>query len=191
MVPPTLRNSDLNHCIFLLYKSARFVSRFHYHTSFKYPHICNPWGKFLPVGTICTTTDMISIPMGAMYLHARTFVHSLIALLYLWVQCIYIQEHFVSVPWVWFIYMQECPVHLLLQLLYPWVRCICMQERPVHSLLQLLYTWVGCIYMQEHFVHSLIQSYTISMLYLTCKGNFYMQAQPAYSNFHLLSKFLL
>ena len=73
VVPPTLRNSDLNHCIFLLYKSARFASRFHYPTSFKYPHICNPWGKFLPVGTICTTTDMISIPMGAMYLHARTF----------------------------------------------------------------------------------------------------------------------
>ena len=39
----------------------------------KYSHICNLWGKFLPAGMICTTTDTISIPMGEMYLHARKF----------------------------------------------------------------------------------------------------------------------
>ena len=39
----------------------------------KYSHICNLWGKFLPVGMICTTTDTISIPVGAMYQHARMF----------------------------------------------------------------------------------------------------------------------
>ena len=39
----------------------------------KYSHICNLWGKFLPAGIICTTTNIISIPVGAMYLHARMF----------------------------------------------------------------------------------------------------------------------
>ena len=39
----------------------------------KYSHICNLWGKFLPVGMICTTTDTISIPMDEMYVHARMF----------------------------------------------------------------------------------------------------------------------
>ena len=35
--------------------------------------ICYLWGKFLPMGTICTTTDTISIPVGEMYLHAKMF----------------------------------------------------------------------------------------------------------------------
>ena len=39
----------------------------------KYSHICNLWGKFLIVGMISTTTNIISIPMGEMYLHARMF----------------------------------------------------------------------------------------------------------------------
>ena len=39
----------------------------------KYSNICNLWGKFLPGGVICTTTDTISIPVGEMYLHARMF----------------------------------------------------------------------------------------------------------------------
>ena len=39
----------------------------------KYSHISNLWGKFLPAGMICTTTDTISIPVGEMYLHARMF----------------------------------------------------------------------------------------------------------------------
>ena len=39
----------------------------------KYSHICNLWGKFLPLGMICTTTDTISIPVGEMYLYARMF----------------------------------------------------------------------------------------------------------------------
>ena len=39
----------------------------------KYSHICNLWGKFLPTGMICTTTDTISIPVGEMYLHAKMF----------------------------------------------------------------------------------------------------------------------
>ena len=39
----------------------------------KYSHICNLWGKVLPMGKICTTTDTISIPVGEMYLHAKMF----------------------------------------------------------------------------------------------------------------------
>ena len=39
----------------------------------KYSHICNLWGMFLPMGMICTITDAISIPVGAIYLHARMF----------------------------------------------------------------------------------------------------------------------
>ena len=38
-----------------------------------YSLICNLWGKLLPMGMICTTTDKISIPMGEMYLHAKMF----------------------------------------------------------------------------------------------------------------------
>ena len=40
----------------------------------KYSYICNLWGKFLPVGMICTTKDTISIPVGEMYLHASSNV---------------------------------------------------------------------------------------------------------------------
>ena len=39
----------------------------------KYSNICNLWAKVLTVGMICTTTDTISIPAGAMHLHASTF----------------------------------------------------------------------------------------------------------------------
>ena len=39
----------------------------------KYSHFCNLWGKFLPVGMICTTTNTISTPVGEMCLHARMF----------------------------------------------------------------------------------------------------------------------
>ena len=39
----------------------------------KYSHICNLWGKFLPAGMICTTSDKISVPVSEMYLHARMF----------------------------------------------------------------------------------------------------------------------
>ena len=52
-----------------------------------YSHICNLWGKFLPVGVICTTTDTISIPVGAMYLHTGMFCTLFICLLFPWVQC--------------------------------------------------------------------------------------------------------
>ena len=36
-------------------------------------HICNLRGEFLPAGMICTTTDAISIPVGAMYLPTGMF----------------------------------------------------------------------------------------------------------------------
>ena len=39
----------------------------------KYSHICDPWGKFLPAGMICTTTNTITVPVGKMYLLARMF----------------------------------------------------------------------------------------------------------------------
>ena len=39
----------------------------------KYSHICNLWGKFLPAGMICTTTNTISISLGEIDLHARLF----------------------------------------------------------------------------------------------------------------------
>ena len=39
----------------------------------KHSHSCNLWGKILPLGMICTTTDTISIQVGEMSLHARMF----------------------------------------------------------------------------------------------------------------------
>ena len=51
----------------------RLVTRFHYHARAQIPHICNLWGKFLPMGMICTTTDTISILVVEMYLHAKMF----------------------------------------------------------------------------------------------------------------------
>ena len=61
----------------------------------KYFHICNLWGKFLPAGMICTTTDTIFIPMGEMYLHARMF-HALAHMSSIPMGAInfYMQEHF-------------------------------------------------------------------------------------------------
>ena len=55
------------------------------------------------------------IPMGAMYLHARTFFTLADTTS---VQCIY---------------MQECSVHSLVWLIYLWVRCIYIQECSAHS----------------------------------------------------------
>ena len=71
----------------------------------KYSHTCSLWGKFLPVGMICTTTDTISIPMGEMYLHARMFC----AL-----------AHMSSIPMDAInFYLQECFLHLLIPLQFP------------------------------------------------------------------------
>ena len=58
---------NLNH-IFKLYKSTETchtVSLPCKGTTSNYSHICNLWGKFLPLGMICITTNTISIPMGA------------------------------------------------------------------------------------------------------------------------------
>ena len=52
---------NLNHCIFMLYKSSNLSPSFITMQGNKYPHICNLWGKFLPAGMNCTTTDTISI----------------------------------------------------------------------------------------------------------------------------------
>ena len=83
-------------------------------------HICNLWGKFLPAGMICTTTDTISIPLGEMYLHARMFR----AL-----------AHTSSIPiGAINFYMQEFFSHSLIPLLFSCLRCIYMQECSVHSL---------------------------------------------------------
>ena len=61
---------NLNSHIFMYINLRRLVSWFHYHARHKYSHICNLWGKFLPMGMICTTSDTIFIPMGEMYLYA-------------------------------------------------------------------------------------------------------------------------
>ena len=62
--------------IFMLYKSVetcQLSPSFITMQGHKYFHICNLWGKFLPVGMICTTTNTISIPVGEMYWHAKMF----------------------------------------------------------------------------------------------------------------------
>ena len=67
-------NPDSNHRIFMLYKSAETchpVSLPCKGTNILILNLC--WGKFLPVGMICTTTNTISIPLGEMYLHVRMF----------------------------------------------------------------------------------------------------------------------
>ena len=59
--------------IFMLNKYAETSHGFITMQGHKYSHICNLWGKFLPAGMICTTTDPFSIPVGEMYSHARMF----------------------------------------------------------------------------------------------------------------------
>ena len=83
----------------------------------KYSHICNLWGKFLPLGVICTTTDTISVPMGAMYSHARMFsalAHR--SSILMGALNLYMQEHFFTLADTTFIQM-------LIRLLFPWVQC--------------------------------------------------------------------
>ena len=41
----------------MLYKSADLSPGFITMQGNKYSHICNLWGKFLPAGMNCTTTD--------------------------------------------------------------------------------------------------------------------------------------
>ena len=76
---------------------------------YKYSHICNLWGKFLPAGMICTTTDTISIPVGEMYLHVRMF-------------CALAHTFYIPMGAINF-YMQECFLNSLIPLLFPWVQC--------------------------------------------------------------------
>ena len=83
----------------------RLVTWFHYHAM---AH--NLWGKFLPAGMICTTTETISIPVGEMYLHTRMFC----AL-----------AHMPSIPMGAInFYMQEHFLHSLISLLFSCLQCI-------------------------------------------------------------------
>ena len=79
---------------------------------------------------ICTTTDTISIPVGEMYLHARMFCAlTHMSSIPMGAINFYMQEHFLhsmillTFSCLWCIYMQECSVHLLHNLLFPWVQC--------------------------------------------------------------------
>ena len=153
----------------------------------KYSHICNLWGKFLPAGMICTTTDTISITRVRSFyiIHARMlcalahtssvqtgainfhmlerFLHSLslIPLLFSCLRCIY---------------MQECSVHLLhtssihMGVLAAWNLFWASLAKLVLWQLMILLPCtlphmysipMGAInfYMQEHFLHSLIRSH--------------------------------
>ena len=96
----------------------------------KYSHICNLWGKFLPMGMICTTTDTISIPVGEMYLRAKMF-------------CTLACTSSIPMDAINF-YMQERFEHSPIQLLYPSLRCIYLQECSVHLPVYLLFPWVQC-----------------------------------------------
>ena len=87
-------------------------------------------GKFLPLGMICTITDTISIPVGAMYLHARMFCAlAHMSSIPMGAINFYMQEPFLHslipllFPCLWCTYVQECSVHLLVHLLFPWVQC--------------------------------------------------------------------
>ena len=67
---PRKRRVNLNHHIFMLYKSVETGHPVSLPCKVtNNSHIYILWGKFLPVGMICTTTDT----MGEMYLHARMF----------------------------------------------------------------------------------------------------------------------
>ena len=95
----------------------------------KYSHICNLWGKFLPVDMICTTTNTISILVAQMYLHARMFC-ALAHTSSIPMDAInfYIKERFLLtdttfIPMFGMIYLQECFLHSPIRLLFPWVEC--------------------------------------------------------------------
>ena len=92
----------------------------------KFSHICNLWGKFLPMGMICTPADTFSIPVGEMYLHARMF-------------CAHAHTSSIPMGTINF-YMQECFLHSLIPLVFSCLRCIYMQECSIHS----LFPWVQC-----------------------------------------------
>ena len=136
----------------------------------KYSHICNLWGKFLPGGMICSTIDTISIPIGAIYLHARMF-------------CALTRTSSIPIGAINF-YMQECFLHLLIPLLFKcsyvfyshrcnvwaWNLFWASVAKPVFWQLMILLPCklphtssipMGAInfYMQEHFLHSLIRSH--------------------------------
>ena len=141
----------------------------------KYFHICNLWGKFLPAGMICTTSDTISIPVGAMYLHPRMFCPL---------------AHMSSIPmgvraWnlFWAIVAKlvlwkliYCPVHLLICLLYPWVQC--QSLKPVLS---------QCSQTGFVTVDDFISLYTRSYIFIHMGAiNFYLQERCLHSLIWLL-----
>ena len=64
IINPGKLKVNLNSHILCYISLWRLVAHFITMQGHKYSHICNLWGKFLPVGMICTTTDAISIPMG-------------------------------------------------------------------------------------------------------------------------------
>ena len=121
-------------------------------------HICNFWGKFLPVGTFCTTTDTIPIPVGAMYLYTRTFctlanitfIRMVVMYLHVRMFCTLADLTFIPMGAMYLhartfctladmtfiplgaMYLhQECSAHSLIKLLYPQVRCVYLQARSV------------------------------------------------------------
>ena len=97
-----------------------------------------------------TTINTISLPMDAMYLHARTFstisdtTFIPMGVMYLHARMFCTLGHMSSIPMGAInFYMQELFLHSLIRLLYhPWVWCIYMQECSVHSLICLLLPWV-------------------------------------------------
>ena len=96
----------------------------------KYSHIYNLWGKFLPGGMICTTTDTISIPIGAMYLHARMFCTLACSLQFPWVQCQSLKPVLLKIILLPYTLAHKSSIHMGAMYLY-------MQEHFLHSLIQL------------------------------------------------------
>ena len=128
------------------------VKWFYYHAGgHKDSHIRNVRRKFLPVGTICTTTDTISIPMGTMYLQTEMFctlakiISIPVSAMYLHVRTLCTLTDMISISVVQCIYMQEHSEHLLIRWLYPLVQCNYMQERSVHFLIWWQDLLVQCI----------------------------------------------
>ena len=111
---------NLNHCIFLLYKSVK---------------TCHP------VSLPCKGTNiLIFATCGASFDPQVWSVQPPIQSLYPWVRCVYMHECSVHLlirllfPCVQInFYMQECFLHSLIPLLFSCLRCIYMQECSVDS----------------------------------------------------------
>ena len=111
-----------------------------------------------------TLAYMAFIPMGVIIYMQECSVHSLLCLLFPWVQCslkpvlsqcrktgFVTVDDFIPCTLAHVFYSQGCNKFLharmfftLIRLLYPSVWCIYMQECSVHSVLCLLFPWVQC-----------------------------------------------